>query len=398
MFKFLKPNSQASWIFYWISITIAFMVIPVIFGWMLWDEIDYLNLFGLIIPFHWGSMFVIFWYSLYCADAVVSYDKITGWQLRQVETGKIGMILFAGQPIIEVESGLAIILRGWLSLRIDPLPPSSQMVTIRRVETATPDLVRYDTLGILRETYANDDLHERMSVGATLKIFTQLEKGKYALYLTNVGSEQKFLELVPDIALGFVTEEFSIRTPAIINNQRELINKNLENKLREAIRYEDDPESCWGLKITKVQLVDLIFPNEVVDKITKKTLVKMEKFIEKINAESRGQIMEIDARATKIRDIEIGTGRAEAQRMMLDVQAVGRRLLLQAEAVGYGDLAKALNLPNGELILQLDTMKTAIEETMKNSNYTYIGSSDFANMFGFMSLLKSGLEKIGGSK
>ena len=102
MLKFLKPNSVASWIFYWVSILIAFILIPVLIGHKLWDEIDYIKLGNATMPFPWGLIFVVFWYSLYCGDSIISYDKENGWRLRRVETGKIGMLMFAGQQFLEI--------------------------------------------------------------------------------------------------------------------------------------------------------------------------------------------------------------------------------------------------------------------------------------------------------
>ena len=267
-------------------------------------------------------------------------------------------------------------------------------VRVEKIETASPDLVKYEELGIKREDYKNDDMHVRMSIGAIFNVFSQLEKGKYNYYVTNVGSDEKFEELVLDIVRGFAKEEFSPRTAAVINNQIEEINESMRRKLQAEIDRKDNPETSWGLKIPKIQLADLLLPDSIVDSMTLRVMTNIEKGIEIVAAYAKSKVMKIESRGEKYREIQLGIGKAEAQRMMLEVAAVGKRLAILAEKE-YGAVAKALGIEEGQFVYQLATFKETLKEVLPNSDYTFLGSSDFANMFGFMKLIQGGLTKQG---
>ncbi|HEY4715066.1 MAG TPA: hypothetical protein VIH31_00990, partial [Candidatus Paceibacterota bacterium] len=263
-------------------------------------------------------------------------------------------------------------------------------IVLRKLDTSSADLIDHIKLGTNPELYINDELHARIPVGSVLNVFSQIEPEEYPDYLTNVGSEEKLIELVQNIANGYVAEEFSIRTPAIINNQRVEISKKIKTGLEHEIESANRPERRLGFRIPKVQLVDLILPEVVDDKMISRTLINIEKSIEIVAAKAKSQVTKITARASKYESIKM----SEAEAIKFDVAYLGKRLLIRAEKE-YGAVAKALGIEEGQFVYQLATFKETLKEVLPNSDYTFLGSSDFANMFGFMKLIQGGLTKLG---
>ena len=389
-FQFIKPNSSRAKWFIYIQVVFILLIIPCfyIFTYIVSAKPDLMfNIEGT----DWNLGLTILWTSIFYPLSFYEWENGQR-KLKMVPTGCIGQIQWAGQSFMEIGPGL-VIIPPWFNLIIDSFAETALPIKLQNIDTGSAAEVKYEELGLNPEDYIDSDLNYQMTVGAEFSIYRKIKKGSYHLYLTNVYSDIKFIELVTDRAKEALAIEFSKRTTAIINRQREQICRSIEDKIQAESDSLNDTESGWGLRI-RIKMIDLQIPENIVDGLKEKVMIKIQQFLDVTRAETSGKITRIDAKAQAFKTTSLGRSNARAEEFMLEVRAVGRRLILEAEAIGYGKIAKELNMDEGSLVLQLDTMKTVFKETLVNAQYSFLGP-EISQMFGFVSLLKGAIDKIG---
>jgi regulator of protease activity HflC (stomatin/prohibitin superfamily) len=280
-----------------------------------------------------------------------------------------------------LEPGPAFIVPPIIELSFDSVRIAKGEFTLERVETANPKKVDYEKLGVKKEEFADSYLDRQIAVGAKFEFFYYIEGMSYADYKENVGSNDKFMEIIPDMAAGIASEEFSLRTPAIINSHKREISKIVQEELQKAIDFKENPNQSWRVKIQKVQMWKIILPESIVSMMEEQVLADMKKYVTLIDAQAKGEAFNI-TEVFKYKAEEVGV------RIIGAARGIGK-------AEGYGALAKALKMEEPALLVKLD----AIENTFKNAEkMMFAGSPELSGLLSFLPALGEALRSPGLSK
>jgi len=300
--------------------------------------------------------------------------------LRTVGPKDLGAILLFGKPLEEVGSGLQFVPLGISSL------VTETALTIQNQYPAEPEKVDKtdtDTLAPgkvfpMRVTHAapekssGDPIDERMTTEVSAIARFKVKRGEFICFLTTIGSISELERTIRDTVEGGIKKEFAKRTPSRTLAELTDIDKILKDKVTELTEH-------WGVEISDVQIVDVDLGKTV------------NKALRDLPAARRARQVAFEkAEADKVTAIKVGEGAAAAKLADLTSVAEGARMLLEAQAVGTAKLAGIAKLPEGQVVLWLDTMRAGFEK----SNHTIIpGGELFTAMSGVSALLQKAKEE-----
>ncbi len=284
---------------------------------------------------------------------------------RTLHAQNIGGVLFFGAFVKEVEPGIIIVPifscrlvseTGLVIQRQFPDEPEN-------IDKTGNDVPAEGKVFPVRVTHAekksDDPLDRRITSETTFIVRFKIKKGDFKDFYTNIGSIEEVIKQMRDTGESQLKIEFSSQTVAeALKNQSET-NNNLKNKIESLVEY-------WGIHVEDVHIIEIGL-NHAINKAIAGVP----------EAEYKKKSTITDAEAQKEKQILEGRGKAEAE-----------KLLLQAKAVGYKKIAKELGITEGALILQMETMK----EAMEKSQYSIIPGSD---AFQIAAGLSETLKKLG---
>jgi hypothetical protein len=368
MLNFIKPNSPLAWII---------CVLILLIFWFGISVIIFFSFTGLL-TYEARWFLAVFWFTV---ASLISLIRPNEGGLRRVPMGHYGALMIGDKIMLILGAGPIFIVPGIIELAVDSMRIMKGKFTLEQIETADPKMVDYEKLKVKKEQFIDTDLDRQMAVGAEFEFFYYIEGGGFEEYKKNVGSNEKLMEIIPDMASGIASEEFSLRTPAIINAHKREISKIVQEELQKVIDFKENPAQSWKVKIQKVQMWKIRLPESVVLMMEEKVLANMRKYVTITDAQAKGEAFNI-TEVFKYKAEEVGV------RLVTAARGLGK-------AEGYGALAKALNMPEPSLLLKLD----AIENTFKNTEKMWFtGSTELSGLLSFLPALGEALKSPGLSK
>jgi regulator of protease activity HflC (stomatin/prohibitin superfamily) len=364
MAKLIKPNSPLAWAIC-LGILLAFLL-GIAF-------IIFLSFAG-ILNYETRFFLAVLWFTVASLVAFIRPDE---GGLRRVPLGHRGVLMIGDKIMLILGPGPAFIVPPIIELSFDSMRIIKGEFTLENVETANPKKVDYEKLGVKKEEFSDSYLDRQIAVSAKFEFFYYIEGMSYADYKENVGSNDKFMEIIPDMAVGIASEEFSLRTPAIINSHKREISKIVQDELQKAIDFKENPNQSWRVKIQKVQMWKIILPASIVSMMEEQVLADMRKYVTLIDAQAKGEAFNI-TEVFKYKAEEVGA------RLITAARLVGK-------AEGYDALAKALKMDKPALLAKLET----IENTFKNTEKMWFSGQP--GMSGLLSFLPALGEALKGS-
>lgn len=182
----------------------------------------------------------------------------------------------------------------------------------------------------------------------------------YSTFLVKMKTKENCNKHMADKAVEVFGDNFSTKTPAKALLTLFKTSQELETKLVTETRD-------WGIEIADAFVKPFIFSHEFNTAVIGIPIAKQ-----------KAEAVKIAATAEKFKETEVGAGKAEAL-----------RLLLEAEALGITKLAEATKTPEGQITLWMQTMQKAFEK----AQYSIVPGSD---LFTSIAGVKEMLDKIKG--
>lgn len=332
-------------------------------------------------------------YNLNLGQIILSIQLLFSLlSIRIVDVDELGLIVFLGKPIKEVNSGphyaqfpfcrLITETKGTIQQEVPGEPqdineeegkiPDGMVPPVRITFGAAiedPEKPGFATNGLPIDDPYNNKQTVKISWVITWKIKSIK---KYVESMPNGITDVK--RNVLDLIVTTFTPEFAKVTPAEALLRLEEYNEMLEKKLYLLV---DE----WGIIITQSRVKSFGFSRALNTAVIDVQKAAQEVKAALRRAEGEAKKRERLAETTRIEEKKKGMGIASA-----------KRLLLQAEAVGIERLATAMGTENGKLAQQLLTIKTALE----NSNYTILSTE--GGMLPTIATIQDALNKLGGKK
>ena len=324
-----------------------------------------------------------------------------GLSLQSVGVDYIGVKLFFGKPIQEVDSGLALVPLGLFSLEKAKktviqfeIPAEPELVQkdsqdriekgkkapVRIVQASAEGAVYYDENGenpkrwsdleqSEKASLASDPLHSRITSEVSGIVRFRIRKGHFIQLLQVTGSMEDAQKQIEDAVVVAWQDLMSTMTLGHSLARKGFISQRVFEavKIRVGEREGKDGkrQPSWGVDIleTPVKLID---PGEKVNTqiaLTAASVAEKQEIVTRAEGEKRKRVLE-------------GEGVAEA-----------RRVLLEAEAAGLEAQAKVASGEGGALVLHLQTLRSALE----NSNYSIVPMNDLT---GAIAGVQEALQKV----
>lgn len=294
--------------------------------------------------------------------------------LKKVGPAEIGAILFFGDPIKEVGSGLVFVPKGICTLvkesaavEQEQYPDEPEKVWKKDSEDMPLDgkfvpPIRITHKSGTEEDVKSDPLHKRMTTEVSIIVRFRIKKGHFIVFLQTIVDLKQARRQIRDTIVATARKDFAHLTPA------EALKKwgEIDKKLLDEIKILVD---SWGLEVFDVRMEDLDLGKTVNTALrdVPEAVLKKEKTM-------------TDADGEEYKRTHEGMGTAEA-----------RRIFLEAEAVGYQKIARDLGIAEGAFILAMESAKAALEK----SQYSIISGSDgMKDVFSMASAIQSLLPKI----
>jgi regulator of protease activity HflC (stomatin/prohibitin superfamily) len=195
------------------------------------------------------------------------------------------------------------------------------------------------------------------------------------IFIQTMGTEENCREILTDKTIAIFGDELSKMTPAKALLELHDISQTLENLLRA------ETLNC-GFDIIDAYLKPFSFSKKLNEAV-----------LEVPKAERLARATVIKAKADRVRISEEGIGKAEEEKAMLAAKAIGdaqiREALLKAEAIGLKALSEIAKTPEGQIVLWIKTLETALSK----ASYSIIPGSD---LYSAASGLQEMLNKVKG--
>lgn len=283
---------------------------------------------------------------------------------RTLHAQDIGGVLFFGDFVKEVEPGIIIVPvfccrlvseTGLVIQRQFPDEPEN-------IDKTGNDIPAKGKVFPVRVTHAekksDDPLDRRITSETTFIVRFKIKKGHFKDFYTNIGSIEEAIKQMRDAGESQLKIEHSSQTVAEALKNQESTNDSLRDKIEKLV-------AGWGTHIEDVHIIEIGLNHAINIAIAKVP-----------ESEYKKKATITDAEAEKEKQILEGTGKAEAE-----------KLLLEAKAIGYKKIATELGITEGDLILKMETMKQAMEK----AQYSIIPGSD---AFQFAAGLSETLKKL----
>lgn len=298
---------------------------------------------------------------------IITQIIITIMSLGKMENYMVGFISFLGRPLYRLAPGayyaLPLLMEVWkergtifqdelpanpekIFRQDDTLPVPEGMFPPIRVKFGPPD----PNDGIAKDNPYNKE----MTVEVVPVISWQIEDA--IKFRARIGSVEQMRKILEDKAISLFNAEFAHITPAKASRTLEETSNKLKVKLQSEV-------TDLGVTIHDAFIKPFIYSHDL-----NKSVIAVS------TSEQKALKTRIDSAAEKQKRIDEGAGTAEA-----------RRLLLEAEAVGTQKLAELAKTSEGQIVLWMETLKTAMEK----AQFSIIpGSEAYSALSGLMETFK----------
>jgi len=298
---------------------------------------------------------------------IISQILITIVSVGKLNNYEVGFVSFLGRPLYRLVPGpyyaLIFFMEVWkergtifqdelpanpekIFRQDDVLPVPEGMFPPIRVKFGPPDP---------NDSIAKDNPYNKeMTVEVVPVISWQIEDA--IKFRARIGSVEQMRKILEDKAISLFNAEFAHITPAKASRKLEETSDKLKLKLQSEV-------TDLGVTIHDAFIKPFIYSHEL-----NKSVVAVS------TSEQKALKTKIDSAAEKQKRIDEGSGTAEA-----------RRLLLEAEAVGTKQLAELAKTSEGQIVLWMETLRTAMEK----SQFSIIpGSEAYSTLGGLMETFK----------
>lgn len=317
-----------------------------------------ISLMGWETEWNWG--WTAFW--IQAAYILLSF--------RQVGPRDTGVLLFFGNPILKVESGLVFVPRGIIELETitkivreieypDPKRvwrgdekkeerPKGKIPPIRVIQGENEDKAK------------KDPLHKRLTT--EISVIVRYRVADFMTFIGTIGSLEELDKTIEDLLIASIRRDLAIVPAAQALKEWGDIEKKSQIEIEDLVKK-------WGVEVQTVRVKEIDVGHTV-------------------NTALRDIIASTLKKTSTIVDAEAEKQRRELEGMGL---AKAKEVLLEAEAIGYKKIAEELKLKESELVLIAETVKTLTEK----SQYTLLaGSGGIADLFGVIGAIKNVLPKV----
>ncbi|MFH0803541.1 MAG: SPFH domain-containing protein [Candidatus Tagabacteria bacterium] len=324
-----------------------------------------------VIGFNWNWGWAVFFFQV----------LYTGFCLRTVGPTEWGALLFFGKPIKQLGPGLVFVpwpfcilvketkLTIQLELPGEPeeveradqdKPGQGKKIPIRITHASLESAIDPETKKPFTDTQkkamADDPLNQRLT--SEVSFIVRYKIKDFIKFLSTIGSAKEASRQISDTVVLTGQTELAKLTPAQTLTRLKIVSRTIRNSVDYLVGEIPDPDTQkqkdpWGIDVEDASIKLIDTGRRVNVSIADATAAGFEKtaVIQKADGERERLIRE-------------GAGVATA-----------RRLLLEAEAKGTEALAKASESDAGKLVVQLQTIKTALEK----SQYSILAGSDLAS-------------------
>lgn len=306
------------------------------------------------------------------AFSLIVVQVIVGlFSFGRLEIDEKGYVSFLGRPLFELTPGpyysIPLIMEAWKvsgAIFQDELPANPERIFREddkkpvpegyfppiRIKFGPPDPTDKD---LLKNPY-----NKEMVVEVPLVVSWQVTNS--ILFRKHVKTVENMRKILEDKAVSLFNAEFAKVTPAKASRTLE----ETSDKLRAKLQLETND---LGLHIHDAFIKPFVYSHDLNKAVTGVS-----------ESEQRAMITTNDSAAEKQKRIDHGAGDAEA-----------RRLMLIAESIGTKELAELAKTPEGQIVLWMETLKTA----MQKAQFSIIpGSEAYTALSGLTETFK----RIGG--
>lgn len=311
---------------------------------------------------------------------------------------ELGAVLLFGRPLYQVDPGLVFV--PFLICKI----MREDGTTIARQFPAEPELVDKsgDDSKPVKEGYKkpirvatasynmlsdemkkkikgdiNDPLNKMLVVEPSAVVRFQIID--YLSFLKNIGSLEKAISQMRDTVDTVLNIEFPKRTPSLLIQDKEEINKELLDKIEILVGDPDNPTAVaekkrsWGINVINAQIPELDLSKGIHTSIRDIVDSQLKRTATVTNAEGAKEKRELEGAGEEVFKTREGTGLANA-----------RLAFLEAEKKGLEGIAEVAGTDAGKLAIITKT----VEQGLKGSQYSIVPDGAGSLITGIMETLK----------
>ncbi|OHB15899.1 MAG: hypothetical protein A2566_01635 [Candidatus Zambryskibacteria bacterium RIFOXYD1_FULL_40_13] len=307
--------------------------------------------------------------------------------IDKVEHDQKGALLFLGYPYANVGPGPVLAPLGLIKLKTVegrivqaelPAEPDKIWRGTKDDKYAPPPVgsdmkppIRI-LFGPADENLPKDDPYNSRIV-AEVPIFVSFEISDPCRWLQKMGTVERTLKNLEDVAIALFNREFTVKSPAAVNRDLGTHNAAL-------LKVFADNVVDWGIRISVAEIKPIIFSHTLNESVTKAHAATQEASATKTAADAKKY--ELTAH---------GVGEAKAKKALLLAEADGLLAQLTKQAEGTEVIRLVMEKKNGMDALQLQTLVDAL----KGGHNTFLAGGSLIQSL--VDAFKTAMNQKGGS-